>query len=50
VTDDIERDGRIARYRAVSDVNALAVEGGRTEKAAVTLQRPGARVTARRRT
>jgi steroid delta-isomerase-like uncharacterized protein len=50
------RDGRIARYRAFYDFNALAVQlglapapGSRMEKAAVTLQRLGARVTARRR-
>jgi steroid delta-isomerase-like uncharacterized protein len=50
------RDGRIARYRAFYDFNALAVQlglapapGSRMEKAAVSLQRLGARVTGRRR-
>jgi predicted ester cyclase len=50
------RDGRIARYRAFYDFNALAIQlglapapGSRMEKGAVALQRVGARVTARRR-
>jgi steroid delta-isomerase-like uncharacterized protein len=50
------RDGRIARYRAFYDFNALAVQlglapapGSRMEKGMVALQRLGARVAARRR-
>jgi steroid delta-isomerase-like uncharacterized protein len=50
------RDGRIARYRAFWDFNALAIQlglapapGSRMQDAAVKLQRFGARVTARRR-
>jgi steroid delta-isomerase-like uncharacterized protein len=50
------RDGRIARYRAYYDFNALAVQlglapapGSRMEKAAAALQRLGAKVAARRR-
>jgi steroid delta-isomerase-like uncharacterized protein len=50
------REGRIARYRAFYDFNALAIQlglgpapGSRMEKGAVTLQRLGARLTARRR-
>ena len=50
------REGRIARYRAFYDFNALAVQlglapapGSRIEKGAVMLQRLGARVMARRR-
>jgi len=50
------RDGRIARYRAFYDFNALAVQlglapapGSRMEKAAVSVQRLGARVASRRR-
>jgi steroid delta-isomerase-like uncharacterized protein len=50
------RDGRIARYRAFWDFNALAVQlglapapGSRIEKALAAVQRAGARVTARRR-
>src|SRR3954471_15666767 len=49
------RDGRIARYRAFYDFNALAVQlglapapGSRMEKGAVALQRLGARVRRRR--
>ena len=50
------RDGRIARYRAFYDFNALAVQlglapapGSRMEKGMAALQRLGARVAARRR-
>src|SRR5919198_6722119 len=50
------RDGRIAVYRAFYDFNALAVQlglapapGSRTEKAAATLQRAGARAKRGRR-
>ena len=50
------RDGRIARFRAFYDFNALAVQlglapapGSRMEKGAVAFQRLGARVTVRRR-
>ena len=49
------RDGRIARYRAFYDFNALAVQlglapapGSRMEKGAVAMQRLQARVTRRR--
>jgi steroid delta-isomerase-like uncharacterized protein len=50
------RDGRIARYRAFYDFNALAVQlglapapGSRLEKGLATVQRLGAKVAARRR-
>lgn len=50
------RDGRIARYRAFYDVNALAVQlglapapGSRMEKGLAALQRLGAKAAARRR-
>ena len=50
------RDGRIARYRAFYDFNALAVQlglapapGSRIEKGMAALPRRGARVAARRR-
>ena len=49
------RDGRIARYRAFYDFNALAVQlglapapGSRMEKGAVVFQRLGARIRRRR--